>query len=483
MSFKLKIFFVLLMVSIVPYAISLMIFSVSYKQEQRTNIIDEMRTQLGITVGRIQAQLNTLRSDTLFLSRSDIMNDLVTKDLDRRISKMLLDKKTNLELYGDFFATNNKGLIIASSNLTRIGTKLIEKPFFTVPIITPWNKNIGDIHVTYQLENFRKFFTNLEYRHYYLKTDTLHDLFKPKRFHDSFSIKKELPYFKGYKLVLEEDSDNAFKILRKYEQWFLIGLIVGTLAIAIISYFFASRLITPIIALSKTATKITNTQDYKQQVYTQERNDEIGDLTSAFNTMIRSMDNALDKNILLTKDIVDTQKEVIFTMGTIGESRSLETGNHVKRVAEYSFILAKSYGLDDVQCNMLKLVSPMHDIGKVAIPDAILLKPGRLNEEEFEEMKKHAVLGFEMLNHSKRELLNLAAITAHEHHEKWDGTGYPRGIKEKEIHIFGRITALADVFDALGSKRIYKKAWEDQEIFDYLKANKAIAFEPELVDL
>ncbi|MCT7605839.1 HD domain-containing protein [Aliarcobacter butzleri] len=185
----------------------------------------------------------------------------------------------------------------------------------------------------------------------------------------------------------------------------------------------------------------------------------------------------------LNQEIENTQKEVVFTMGAIGESRSKETGNHVKRVAEYSKLLALYYGLDEKEAELLKQASPMHDIGKVAIPDAILNKPGRFDENEREIMNTHAALGYEMLKHSNRPLLKMAAIVANEHHEKWDGTGYPKGKSGEDIHIYGRITALADVFDALGSDRVYKKAWDDERIFNLFKEERGKHFDPKLVDI
>ena len=187
--------------------------------------------------------------------------------------------------------------------------------------------------------------------------------------------------------------------------------------------------------------------------------------------------------IKLHEELEDTQREIIYKMGEIGESRSNETGNHVKRVANYSKLLATLYGLNEKECDILFTASPMHDIGKVGIPDAILNKAGKLDDDEWKIMRKHCVIGYNILKNSKREILKAAAIVAMEHHEKWDGTGYPRKIKEKEIHIYGRITAIADVFDALGSDRCYKKAWEDEEIFELLKEQKAKHFDPELVDL
>ena len=190
-----------------------------------------------------------------------------------------------------------------------------------------------------------------------------------------------------------------------------------------------------------------------------------------------------DELMALKIEIEETQREVVFTMGAIGESRSKETGNHVKRVAQYSYILAKHYGLPEKECEMLKQASPMHDIGKIAIPDAVLNKPGRFNDEERTIMDTHAQLGYDMLNHSNRPLLKMASIVAYEHHEKWDGTGYPNKLLGEDIHIYGRITALADVFDALGSARIYKEAWDDERIFNMFKEERAKHFDPKLIDI
>ena len=199
---------------------------------------------------------------------------------------------------------------------------------------------------------------------------------------------------------------------------------------------------------------------------------------------LKSYQDSLQEQVLdLTKEIEDTQKEVVFTMGAIGETRSKETGNHVKRVAEYSKLLATLYGIDEEEAELIKMASPMHDIGKVGIPDSILKKPGSFNEEEWKIMQTHASLGYEMLKHSDRPILKAAAIIAKEHHEKIDGTGYPNGLKGDNIHIYGRITAVADVFDALGSDRCYKKAWELDKILELFRENRGIHFDIQLTDL
>ncbi|MCD6432747.1 MAG: HD domain-containing protein [Sulfurimonas sp.] len=187
--------------------------------------------------------------------------------------------------------------------------------------------------------------------------------------------------------------------------------------------------------------------------------------------------------VSLNRDIKETQKEIIFTMGAIGESRCKETGNHVTRVAEYSRILAEYSGMDKFNAEMLKEASPMHDIGKIGIADSILNKPAKLTSQEREIMNTHVTLGYEMLRHTDKKLLKIAATVAHEHHEKWDGSGYPRGLKGEDISIYGRITAIADVFDALGSNRAYKKAWKNKDIFQMFKDEKGKHFDPTLVDI
>lgn len=191
----------------------------------------------------------------------------------------------------------------------------------------------------------------------------------------------------------------------------------------------------------------------------------------------------ISKEVQLREEIISSQKEILHTLGELGEWRSKETGEHVNRVSLFSEVLASAYGCQEEDVTLLKMASPMHDIGKVVIPDNILLKPGKLTEEEFEIMKNHTLYGWEIFHKSQHELLQAAALISHEHHEKWDGSGYPRGLKAEEIHIFGRITAVADVFDALSHDRAYKKAWSVEETLEYIQKESGKAFEPKIVDL
>lgn len=186
----------------------------------------------------------------------------------------------------------------------------------------------------------------------------------------------------------------------------------------------------------------------------------------------------------LAGEIEAGQVEMIYILMEVMESTSDETGQHIRRVAEMCRLLG-SYvsSLSEEDVNTLFLASPMHDIGKITVPEEILHKPGKLTAEEMTIMRTHAEKGYDLLKNSKRRLSTAAAIIAHEHHEKWDGTGYPRGLKGDEIHIYGRIVALADVFDALTHKRQYKSAWTIDDAVDYIQQHSGSHFDPALVDI
>lgn len=188
-------------------------------------------------------------------------------------------------------------------------------------------------------------------------------------------------------------------------------------------------------------------------------------------------------NLRLRELIRESQKELSYILGEAVEKRSKETGSHVKRVAHYSYLLAVKYGLNKYQAEIIKLASPLHDIGKISIPDQILNKPGKHNPQECEIMQSHAEIGYNILKNSNNEILKQGAIIAHQHHERWDGNGYPQKLRGEHIDISGRITALADVFDALGSERCYKPAWSLEEILALLEEEKGKQFDPKLIEI
>jgi response regulator RpfG family c-di-GMP phosphodiesterase len=187
-------------------------------------------------------------------------------------------------------------------------------------------------------------------------------------------------------------------------------------------------------------------------------------------------------NILLTQEITDTQAELILRLGDVVESRSHEAGNHVRRMSEVSYILAKASGMPDEEATVLRHAAPMHDIGKIATPDSVLLKPGKLDEAEWELMKQHPAVGHSILDGSQRPILKAAAVIAHQHHEKFDGTGYPQQLAGEQIHIYARIVAVADVFDALMHKRCYKEAWPVERVVDYLREVSGRHLDPVYVE-
>lgn len=189
------------------------------------------------------------------------------------------------------------------------------------------------------------------------------------------------------------------------------------------------------------------------------------------------------ENINLVEDIQDAQKELVYTLADAVEARSKETGSHVKRVALITEKLALLAGLSPKEASLLKHASPLHDIGKIAIPDSILHKPGKLDSDEWLLMKRHTEFGMHILQNSKRKLMQLGGEIAISHHEKWDGSGYPSGLVGEQIPLSGRIAALADVFDALGSKRSYKEAWSADEVNKLILQERGKHFDPQLVDL
>jgi response regulator RpfG family c-di-GMP phosphodiesterase len=188
-------------------------------------------------------------------------------------------------------------------------------------------------------------------------------------------------------------------------------------------------------------------------------------------------------NILLNQEITDTQAELILRLGDVVESRSNEAGNHVRRMAQVCHLLAEQSGMSEDETAVLMHAAPMHDIGKIATPDAVLLKPGRLTPEEWEIMKQHPTVGLQILDGSQRPILKAAAVIAHQHHEKWDGSGYPQGLKAEQIHPYARIVAVADVFDALSHERCYKEAWPVERVRDYLREVAGHHLDPHYVDI
>ena len=183
-----------------------------------------------------------------------------------------------------------------------------------------------------------------------------------------------------------------------------------------------------------------------------------------------------------TQEIREREKETLFRLARAGEFRDEETGNHLMRMARYSRLIADAIGSSQDEAETIELAAPLHDIGKIGIPDGILLKGGRHDEAESKIMRSHPVLGYEILKGSASKYVRMGALIALGHHEKYDGSGYPSGLVGDHIPLCARVVAVADVFDALTSVRPYKKAWSLEDAFDYLRAQRERHFDPKLVD-
>ena len=195
--------------------------------------------------------------------------------------------------------------------------------------------------------------------------------------------------------------------------------------------------------------------------------------------MNRTLEDRVDAR---TQELHDAQIEMLGRLGLAAEARDDDTGAHVARVADVSGILAREMGMDEAECDNVRRATPMHDIGKIGVPDAVLLKPGRLDDDEFHVMRCHAIQGSRMLEGGKTTLVRTAETIARTHHERWDGSGYPHGLREEEIPLVGRIVAVADVFDALTSERPYKKAWNVDEAVREIARGAGSHFDPAVVD-
>ncbi|WP_320169437.1 HD domain-containing phosphohydrolase [Maridesulfovibrio sp.] len=183
-----------------------------------------------------------------------------------------------------------------------------------------------------------------------------------------------------------------------------------------------------------------------------------------------------------TRELYETQLEVVRRLGRAGEFRDNETGNHVIRMSKVSEIIARGMGLDEHTCELILNASPMHDVGKIAIPDSVLLKSGPLDPEEWEQMKTHVAVGAEILGDHPSEIIWTASQVALYHHEKWDGSGYPEGLRGENIPLVARIAAVSDVFDALTSERPYKKPWTMDAAVEYISSESGKHFDPQVVD-
>lgn len=295
MSFKIKIILLILSVSLIPYIVIMTYSANTLRSKYYENTQQEMNTQLNLSIDKIEQYLIMLKRDILFITQLDIMNDIFSKDVDRRISNLLEKKKKELSIDGNFNLIDKEGMIIASSDANNILKKAKYDVFFSQDIFSPFdNSLIAKLELEFSLKNITNLLDGSQDRHYYIVLDKSKVLYKRDSFNHEIHVSKALQTKKNIEIVLEQNQKAFLESLKKYERLFIVALIVGAFVIGIIALFFIGRLIRPIIELSKVTEEVTKNQDYSYQVKIYS-NDEIGKLSHSFNKMIVGMSKALVK--------------------------------------------------------------------------------------------------------------------------------------------------------------------------------------------
>jgi putative two-component system response regulator len=265
-------------------------------------------------------------------------------------------------------------------------------------------------------------------------------------------------------------------------------LLLSLAASILLTVLYVGRVVKPIERLSSTVEGIAQGDDLSKRVEV-ESGDEVGLLSHRFNLMIANLEKQLQDLVISEREerranetAAQREQETLFLLGKVSDFRDQETGQHLSRIGTMSGLLAQMLGLDEKTQTLIRLASPLHDLGKVSIPDSILLKPGILTPDEIEVMRRHTIFGYEILKDSQSQYLIEGASIALSHHEKWDGTGYPHGLAGHDIPLSSRIVAIVDVFDALLSERPYKRPWTNQEVLDFIISQSGRHFDPRIVD-
>jgi response regulator RpfG family c-di-GMP phosphodiesterase len=294
--------------------------------------------------------------------------------------------------------------------------------------------------------------------------------------------------FEWYVLTTDETGSFYREIREILYQGALVLLVCCSLAVALV-LFFSSYLTRPIRRMLETIERIIEDRDFNVKVEV-EYADEVGNLANRFNRMTDSLlitynqvkDHAY-KEAVARKQVVAREYETLAVLGRVAEYKDPETAAHISRVGFYSRMLAKLLGEDEYNQTLIFYAAPLHDLGKMGIPDSILLKPTKLTDQEYEMLKTHTSIAHEILKDSRSPYLKTGAVIALTHHEHYDGNGYPNGLSGTDIPLYGRIVGLADTFDAVTSKRPYKDAWDLDRAFALLKEEAGRQFDPHLVEL
>lgn len=293
----------------------------------------------------------------------------------------------------------------------------------------------------------------------------------------------------GWYIVVSEARTAFFREVRAITMQSGAILAVSVVLALVLLVAFSSYLTRPLQRLVGAMDHVIRTNDFSRRVVV-EYADEIGGVAHEFNVMNTQLEKSYArikefalKEALARKQVVQREYETLNVLGKAAEYKDPETGAHIVRVGYYARMLARLLNEDEVSQDLIYYAAPLHDIGKIGIPDSILLKPARLDRREMNLMKTHAVLGHEILRHAQSPYLQAGATIALTHHERYDGTGYPGGLAGSGIPLYGRIVCLIDVFDALTSKRPYKDAWAFDRAVDLLRQQQGTYFDPIVVEL
>ncbi|NVN89740.1 MAG: response regulator [Desulfuromonadales bacterium] len=306
-------------------------------------------------------------------------------------------------------------------------------------------------------------------------------LLKAENGQQTLDVLKTEPNIDVVLLDLEMPVMDGFETIKQIKQsfrWRDIPVIVVTAGASEVTRTLA-------LGANDFIAKPYNPDELRLRVMNHVRTKRLSDLAKEMNDVL---EGEVVKKTAALKKALDMSKEAEFEismrLGRAAEFRDQETGMHIRRISELSKHLALLYGISEEQCEVLRFASPMHDVGKIGIPDRILCNPGKLNQSEFDIIKLHTEIGAKILSDAERyPVIKAGHIIALQHHEKWDGSGYPSGLKGEEIHIFARIVSIVDVFDALTSKRPYKDAFPFDKAMSIMEEGRGVFFDPELLDL
>jgi len=293
----------------------------------------------------------------------------------------------------------------------------------------------------------------------------------------------------GWIIAITECEESFFSEIKRIQVTTISLLVAAVIIVLVLITTFVRHIVGPLERLTDVIERIRTTGDLSFRAKP-EYEDEIGVLAKRFNFMIDTIQadrieleklNAAEKQARET--VIQREDETLSILGRVSDYRDEKTGAHQRRIGLYASLFARLLGKDEQYQILMQKAAPLHDIGKISVPDAVLLKPGKLTEEEFEIVKKHTIWGYELLKDTQSSFLFEGAMIALTHHERWNGKGYPQGLAEENIPLSGRIVALVDVYDSLVSERSYKAPWSPEDAFRYILSQKGNQFDPQLTEL